>query len=393
MKKQNKGISTRHNPSVSSKTATAGITLIALVITIIVLLILAGVSIATLTGENGILTRADNAKTETTKAETIERVRVEVAGSYGINGKIDIDELNKNLKNIKGLTYKGQVLSDTNTISDWPAKVKLNGYEISIKSNGEVEENLEWIIAEIIANPKAYYGKKVTNYKNDGNTYRIFYVDKENYFGDGVNTIYLKADYSGTVYCSTIFDESLTKMKAMNPLWTEKRGDVESSSWRYGEKAAAWLCDPSKWTEYCDTEKANYAIGGPSVEMYVKSYNQAYEGMLNSNIYPLGTIYRDTNVPGYIYTLNGAQSTISNKDYMTGAYSIDYIEYNSMYCGQNGSNVGKWWLASPSGYVHDNVCIVNGKNPGLHASVFNAVGQSASPIVSLRSDFIPKVEE
>ena len=35
-----------------------GITLIALVITIIVLLILAGVTIVTLTGENGILTRA-----------------------------------------------------------------------------------------------------------------------------------------------------------------------------------------------------------------------------------------------------------------------------------------------------------------------------------------------
>ena len=35
-----------------------GITLIALVITIIVLLILAAVSIATLTGENGILIRA-----------------------------------------------------------------------------------------------------------------------------------------------------------------------------------------------------------------------------------------------------------------------------------------------------------------------------------------------
>ena len=35
-----------------------GITLIALVITIIVLLILAAVSIATLTGENGILTQA-----------------------------------------------------------------------------------------------------------------------------------------------------------------------------------------------------------------------------------------------------------------------------------------------------------------------------------------------
>ena len=42
-----------------------GITLIALVITIIVLLILAAVSIATLTGENGILTRATDAKEET----------------------------------------------------------------------------------------------------------------------------------------------------------------------------------------------------------------------------------------------------------------------------------------------------------------------------------------
>ena len=41
------------------------ITLIALVITIIVLLILAGVSIATLTGENGILTRANDSKTKT----------------------------------------------------------------------------------------------------------------------------------------------------------------------------------------------------------------------------------------------------------------------------------------------------------------------------------------
>ena len=42
-----------------------GITLIALVITIIVLLILAGVSIATLTGQNGLLTKAQTAGEET----------------------------------------------------------------------------------------------------------------------------------------------------------------------------------------------------------------------------------------------------------------------------------------------------------------------------------------
>ena len=49
-----------------------GITLIALVITIIVLLILAGVSIAMLTGENGILTQAQRAKQETENAQAEE---------------------------------------------------------------------------------------------------------------------------------------------------------------------------------------------------------------------------------------------------------------------------------------------------------------------------------
>ena len=47
-----------------------GITLIALVITIIVLLILAGVSIAMLTGQNGILTQAQNAKNQTSECST-----------------------------------------------------------------------------------------------------------------------------------------------------------------------------------------------------------------------------------------------------------------------------------------------------------------------------------
>ena len=51
-----------------------GITLIALVITIIVLLILAGVSIATLTGANGLLTRANQAREETEMAQLEEEI-------------------------------------------------------------------------------------------------------------------------------------------------------------------------------------------------------------------------------------------------------------------------------------------------------------------------------
>ena len=56
-----------------------GITLIALVITIIVLLILAGVSIAMLTGENGILTKATQSTKETAKGEAVEAVKLAVS--------------------------------------------------------------------------------------------------------------------------------------------------------------------------------------------------------------------------------------------------------------------------------------------------------------------------
>ena len=59
-----------------------GITLIALVITIIVLLILAGVSIAMLTGNNGILTRANDAKTDNTKAEVADKVNMAIQAAY-----------------------------------------------------------------------------------------------------------------------------------------------------------------------------------------------------------------------------------------------------------------------------------------------------------------------
>ena len=60
-----------------------GITLIALVITIIVLSILAGVSIAMLTGSNGILTQANSAKTQTANAEAEERINMELTALKG----------------------------------------------------------------------------------------------------------------------------------------------------------------------------------------------------------------------------------------------------------------------------------------------------------------------
>ena len=59
-----------------------GITLIALVITIIVLLILAGVSIAMLTGDNGILSNATRSVAETNIAEDREAATLDLSDAY-----------------------------------------------------------------------------------------------------------------------------------------------------------------------------------------------------------------------------------------------------------------------------------------------------------------------
>ena len=59
-----------------------GITLIALVITIIILLILAGVSISMLTGNNGILTQAKLAKENTAQAKEEEKNKLSINNNY-----------------------------------------------------------------------------------------------------------------------------------------------------------------------------------------------------------------------------------------------------------------------------------------------------------------------
>ena len=74
-----------------------GMTLVALVVSIIVLLILAGVSIAMLTGKNGLITKAISAKEKTEQAETDEKDKLaktnETIEKYVTNrdGSITID--------------------------------------------------------------------------------------------------------------------------------------------------------------------------------------------------------------------------------------------------------------------------------------------------------------
>ena len=64
-----------------------GITLIALIVTIVILLILSGVSIAILTGKNGVINQAKDAKEKYKQSSS--------------NEEIGLNELSKELKNKK----------------------------------------------------------------------------------------------------------------------------------------------------------------------------------------------------------------------------------------------------------------------------------------------------
>lgn len=107
-----------------------GITLIALVITIIVLLILAGVTIATLTGENGILTQAGNAKEITDEKGALEAVQLEVAGSFDNEGNYQSSLAKTNLEN----NLKATVTDKGNG----KLKVEYKGYTFKVDVDGEV---------------------------------------------------------------------------------------------------------------------------------------------------------------------------------------------------------------------------------------------------------------
>ena len=119
-----------------------GITLIALVITIIILLILAGISIATLTGENGILSKANNSKIETEKASAKEKVQMAVMSSFDNSGKLDYTQLKTNLDNVEGIDEE---TVPSPTITRLPITVNVDGYDVKIDENGKVtvEEAIE----------------------------------------------------------------------------------------------------------------------------------------------------------------------------------------------------------------------------------------------------------
>ena len=113
-----------------------GITLIALVITIIVLLILAGVSIAMLTGENGLLTQSQRAVAEQAVAEAKELVSTEVAAAYAQF----MEDKYTNSSVTKDTTFTSWLGTNTSAIKANADKYTVSGSSIEIKPTGKSKD-------------------------------------------------------------------------------------------------------------------------------------------------------------------------------------------------------------------------------------------------------------
>ena len=131
-----------------------GVTLIALVITIIVLLILAGVSIAMLTGDNGILTQANQAKYQSAQGEAKEKinlalnaVKTEVYAqrvSKADWNPIDSSDLQSSIKTV--LQNDGFGTASVTPVAETKYFYTLTGTTLTIGYQSKAEANLDTAI-------------------------------------------------------------------------------------------------------------------------------------------------------------------------------------------------------------------------------------------------------
>ena len=132
-----------------------GITLVALVVTIVVLLILAGVSLNLVLGNEGILTRSKESKTKTEIAEVKEKAQLDITEIQTLNGgKITYSELKTTLEKYGTVEYE----SDGKTIKGIKTTA---GYEIPITELYTNKEN--WPTFTTVANEPDIKGFNVQN--------------------------------------------------------------------------------------------------------------------------------------------------------------------------------------------------------------------------------------
>ena len=124
-----------------------GITLIALVVTIVILLILAGISIGTLTGDNGIIDQAHTAKEDTEIASWEEQIDLAIIDAENKHRAPTLDDVIEELKNKGVITNNEQVKENGDIETNEPTYMitgKLDDYISHIPQGLEIGSEVSY---------------------------------------------------------------------------------------------------------------------------------------------------------------------------------------------------------------------------------------------------------
>ena len=307
-----------------------GITLIALVITIIVLLILAGVTIATLTGDNGILKKAGDAKTQTEQAKEDENLKIAIAGSYGTDGKLNLKDLKDNLEN-QGIDY------DKNN-TGFPLEVIVNGEKKKIDANGNIIESIQSLktkgtVFKDTTTLEDTYGNQVTIPKG----FKI-------------------ADDSATEVTGGIVIEDATYTNTIGSqfVWIPV-GTGENAIKKSNKETVDIALGRYEFTKNSDGTITTSEYSGSNTEDTTANHNSDYKNAIAKDIEEFKT------------------SVKNNHGYYIGRYEAGVVDYNSSVSTSNSNNKIDW-----TGYTGDNIKLVCKKEQ----QVWNYVTQNKASELS-----------
>ena len=326
-----------------TSTREKGITLIALIVTIIVLLILAGVTINLAVNNQGIFNKA---KTATEEEASLALLENEIVKYIPIGTKIGTTA------NISG--------------KDGEKGVNLDWYLFDISDDGKtaylVSTPTYWVPDTTKEVSGAWVPKLVSNY--DSNTTAMSQAIKKS-----TSSVTYKPSANAWNY-----------FKSVNSQWSAQRGSTAFESLNENEQAACYVADADIFAGIKDQVnkadgnlkgKIQTLVGGASAEQWCKAYNKQSA----AKDHQITCEYRATSVPvpGYIYKVNDKQSTVSNSDYWTGDKTIVGNDiYGAAYTNNRSNNSTYpfsscwWWLASPSSTNSRSVCNVGGSISSLN---------------------------
>ena len=224
----------------------------------------------------------------------------------------------------------------------------------------QAQQALQQAQSDLLVNS---YGKIVTGYGVEG-TWRLFYSDSEN--------AYLIRDSIGDIAIDSLpgWDNSTLTTSNVSDL-----GKSLNSKYTYWDsvpnqeniKVVAALTDTTQWTAYAEPEVANWAIGAPTLEMFVASYNATHTIKID---------YRVSSSNGYEVGINTSGGAVTSFDAtVTGLGNSSDLD-NAIYC-KSGTD-DDWWLASPSGGGGRRVMRLGNNNGGnlgtdMYYQDYNAV--------------------